>query len=69
MIIKQYTKVNFKKFIENNRDILLNQCDFECEVNSALLFKNKTELNVFLTTLRLLTNNLEERNKMRIERL
>ena len=50
MIIKQYTKVNFKKFIENNRDILLNQCDFECEVNSALLFKNnlKNKKNIMI---------------------
>ena len=50
MIIKQYTKVNFKKFIENNRDILLNQCDFECEVNNALLFKNnlKNKRNIMI---------------------
>lgn len=40
MIIKYYTKVDFKKFIDHNRDILLNQCDFECEVNNAVLFKN-----------------------------
>lgn len=40
MIIKYYTDINFKRFIENNRDILLNQCDFKCEVNNALLFKN-----------------------------
>jgi hypothetical protein len=35
----------------------------------TFFFKSKPELNVFLTTLRLLTNNLEEMNKKRIDRL
>jgi len=50
MIIKQYTKVDFKKFIDHNRDILLNQCDFECEVNNAVLFKNnlKNKKNIMI---------------------
>ena len=40
MIINRYTKVNFKRFIENNHDLLLHQCDFDSEVNNALVFKN-----------------------------
>lgn len=50
MIINRYTKVNFKRFIENNRDLLLNQCDFECEVNNALIFKNnlKNKKNIVI---------------------
>ena len=50
MIINRYTKVNFKRFVENNRDILLNQCDFECEVNNALVFKNnlKNKKNIVI---------------------
>ena len=50
MILKYYTTVNFKRFIENNRDLLLNQCDFELEVNNALLFKNnlKNKKNIVI---------------------
>jgi predicted unusual protein kinase regulating ubiquinone biosynthesis (AarF/ABC1/UbiB family) len=50
MILKYYTTVNFKRFIENNRDILLNQCDFLCEVSNALLFKNnlKNKKNIVI---------------------
>ena len=51
MILKYYTIiVNFKIFIENNRDLLLNQCDFELEVNNALLFKNnlKNKKNIVI---------------------
>lgn len=50
MIINRYTKIKFKRFIENNRDILLNQCDFLCEVNNALLFKNnlKNKKNIVI---------------------
>lgn len=49
-IIKYYTNINFKTFIQNNRDILLNQCDFVCEVNHALLFKNiiKHKINIVI---------------------
>lgn len=39
-IINYYTKINFKNFITINRSILLKQCDFKCEINNALLFKN-----------------------------
>ena len=38
-IINYYLKLNFKQFINNNRDIFLNQCDFINETNNALLFK------------------------------
>jgi predicted unusual protein kinase regulating ubiquinone biosynthesis (AarF/ABC1/UbiB family) len=50
MILKYYTTVNFKRFIENNRDLLLNQCDFLCEVSNALLFKNnlKNKKNIVI---------------------
>lgn len=50
MIINRYTKVNFKRFIENNRDTLLHQCDFESEVNNALVFKNnlKNKKNIVI---------------------
>jgi len=50
MIIKHYTKVNFKRIIQHNRGGLLNQCDFECEVNNALLFKNnlKNKKNIMI---------------------
>ena len=50
MILKYYTTVNFKRFIENNRDLLLNQCDFDLEVNNALLFKNnlKNKKNIVI---------------------
>ena len=48
IIINFYTTVKFKRFIENNRDLLLNQCDFELEVKNALLFetnlKNKKNI-------------------------
>ena len=48
IIINFYTTIHFKTFIENNRDILLNQCDFELEVKNALLFetnlKNKKNI-------------------------
>lgn len=39
-LISCYIKVNFKTFIINNLDILLSQCDFNCEIQNALLFKN-----------------------------
>jgi predicted unusual protein kinase regulating ubiquinone biosynthesis (AarF/ABC1/UbiB family) len=50
MITKQYTKVDFKKFIQHIRHCLLNQCDFECEVNNGLLFKNnlKNKKNIVI---------------------
>jgi predicted unusual protein kinase regulating ubiquinone biosynthesis (AarF/ABC1/UbiB family) len=38
--IGHYLKVNFKTFIEQNSELLLNQCDFISEVNNALLFKD-----------------------------
>ena len=40
-LISCYIKINFKAFISNNLDIILTQCDFDCEVKNALLFKNK----------------------------
>lgn len=39
-IVECYIKLNFKKFIENNTDILLRQCDFHNEVKNALIFKS-----------------------------
>ena len=39
-IIKCYIKLNFQKFIENNTDTLLRQCDFHNEVKNALIFKS-----------------------------
>lgn len=49
-IIKYYIKLNFKHFITINRNVLLKQCDFKCEVNNALLFKNnlKNEKNIVI---------------------
>ena len=49
-IINYYIKINLKKIINNIRDILLKQCDFGCEVNNALLFKNnlKNKKNVII---------------------
>lgn len=41
MIVNRYIKINFKKLITNNRNILLKQCDFDYEANNALLFKDK----------------------------
>jgi len=38
--INNYIKLNFKTFIEQNSELLLNQCDFISEVNNALLFKD-----------------------------
>ena len=35
-----YIKLDFQKFIENNTDILLRQCDFDKEVTNAVIFKN-----------------------------
>lgn len=40
-LISSYIKINFKTFISNNLDIILTQCNFDCEVKNALLFKNK----------------------------
>jgi predicted unusual protein kinase regulating ubiquinone biosynthesis (AarF/ABC1/UbiB family) len=39
-IIECYIKLNFQKFIENNTDTLLRQCDFHNEVKNALIFKS-----------------------------
>lgn len=39
-MIGYYIKLNFQKFIENNTDILLHQCDFHNEVKNALIFKS-----------------------------
>lgn len=49
-IINYDIKINFKKFITNISDILLKQCEFGCEVNNALLFKNnlKNKKNVII---------------------
>lgn len=49
-IIKYYIKLNFKHFITINRNALLKQCDFKCEVNNALLFKSnlKNEKNIVI---------------------
>jgi predicted unusual protein kinase regulating ubiquinone biosynthesis (AarF/ABC1/UbiB family) len=50
MILKYYTTINFKRIVENNRDLLLNQCDFKLEINNALLFKNnlKNKKNIVI---------------------
>lgn len=48
--IGYYIKLNFKTFIQNNSESLLNQCDFISEVNNALLFKNnlKNKKNIII---------------------
>jgi predicted unusual protein kinase regulating ubiquinone biosynthesis (AarF/ABC1/UbiB family) len=48
--IEHYIKLNFKTFIEQNSEILLNQCDFISEVNNALLFKDnlKNKKNIII---------------------
>lgn len=45
-----YIKLDFQKFIENNTDILLRQCDFDKEVTNALIFKNnlKNKKNIVI---------------------
>jgi predicted unusual protein kinase regulating ubiquinone biosynthesis (AarF/ABC1/UbiB family) len=45
-----YIKLDFQKFIENNADILLRQCDFDKEVANALIFKNnlKNKKNIVI---------------------
>ena len=49
-IINYYIKINFKNFINIHRNILLKQCDFKCEINNALLFKNnlKNKKNIVI---------------------
>jgi predicted unusual protein kinase regulating ubiquinone biosynthesis (AarF/ABC1/UbiB family) len=48
--IGYYIKLNFKTFIQNNSESLLNQCDFTSEINNALLFKNnlKNKKNIII---------------------
>jgi ubiquinone biosynthesis protein len=48
--IGYYIKLNFKTFIQNNSETLLNQCDFISEVNNALLFKDnlKNKKNIII---------------------
>jgi len=49
-IIESYFVLNFKSFIENIKESLLIQCDFNNEVNNALLFKNnfKNKKNIII---------------------
>lgn len=49
-LISRYVKLNFKTFISSNLDILLKQCDLNCEVKNALLFKNnfKNKKNIII---------------------
>jgi hypothetical protein len=49
-IIEYYVKLNFKTFIENNSESLINQCDFMSEVNNALIFKHnlKNKKNIII---------------------
>ena len=49
-LISCYVKLNFKTFISSNLDILLKQCDLNCEVKNALLFKNnfKNKKNIII---------------------
>lgn len=49
-INEHYIKLDFQKFIENNTDILLRQCDFDKEVTNALIFKNnlKNKKNIVI---------------------
>jgi ubiquinone biosynthesis protein len=48
--IGYYIKLNFKMFIQDNSESLLNQCDFINEVNNALLFKDnlKNKKNIII---------------------
>ena len=48
--IGHYVKLNFKMFIQDNSESLLNQCDFINEVNNALLFKDnlKNKKNIII---------------------
>ena len=39
-VIGNHIKINFQKFIENNTDTLLRQCNFDNEVKNAIIFKN-----------------------------
>ena len=50
MIINYYTKVKFNIFIKQSRAVLLEQCDFDYEVNNALLFKKnlKNKKNIVI---------------------
>lgn len=49
-IIENYIKLTFNKFIQDNSESLLNQCDFINEVNNALLFKDnlKNKKNIII---------------------
>jgi ubiquinone biosynthesis protein len=49
-IIESYFVLNFKSFIEDIKESLLMQCDFNNEVNNALLFKNnfKNKKNIII---------------------
>lgn len=51
-LISYYLKINFKTFITSNVDVLLNQCDFKCEVQNGVLFKNnfKNKKNIVIPT-------------------
>ena len=44
-IIESYFVLNFKSFIEDIKESLLMQCDFNNEVHNALLFKNNFKNN------------------------
>jgi predicted unusual protein kinase regulating ubiquinone biosynthesis (AarF/ABC1/UbiB family) len=49
-LIRFYIKINFKTFIINNTENLLNQCNFHDEVKHILLFKNnlKNKKNIVI---------------------
>ncbi len=49
-LIRFYIKINFKNFIINNTENLLNQCNFHDEVKHILLFKNnlKNKKNIVI---------------------
>ena len=44
-ITEYYFVLNFKSFIENIKESLLTQCDFNNEINNSLLFKNNLKNN------------------------